>query len=284
MPDKVHDMKHFVFIFFLIVSYPQAYGQDNNFYSWKNETTSGFSLFSSVKEPEGYKRIAANSHSFSEWLRNIPVKEGRPDVLLYNGFKKDNQRAHHLVIDIDTGTKDLQQCADAVIRLRAEYLYATDQQDKISFNFTSGFKCDFQKWSQGYRPRINGNQVAWSKTASADSGYTSFKKYLETIFIYSGTQSLSSEMRSKDLQTIAPGDVFIRGGFPGHAVIVMDVAVHIKTGKRIFLLAQSYMPAQDIHILVNPLDTKYSPWYSENFTEELITPEWTFKKSELKEF
>lgn len=277
-------MKRFVFIFFLIVSYPLAYGQDNNFYSWKNETASGFSLFSSVKEPEGYKRIAAYSLSFSEWLRNIPVKEGRPDVLLYNGFKKGNQRAHHLVIDIDTGTKDLQQCADAVIRLRAEYLYATDQRDKISFNFTSGFRCDFKKWSQGYRPRINGNQVAWTKTTAADSGYTSFKKYLETIFIYSGTQSLSSEMRSKGIQTIAPGDVFIRGGFPGHAVIVMDVAVHAKTGERIFLLAQSYMPAQDIHILVNPLDTKYSPWYSENFPEELITPEWTFKKSELKEF
>jgi hypothetical protein len=255
-----------------------------NTYSWKTQIPASLSLSYRVKEPEGYKRIASNANSFPDWLRHIPVKAGRPDVLLYNGDKKGNQQAHHLVLDIDTGTKDLQQCADAVIRLRAEYLYATDQQDEISFNFTNGFKCDFRKWSQGYRPQVKGNQVTWAKVSPPDSGYASFKKYLQTIFIYSGTQSLSSEMKPKTAQAIKPGDVFIRGGFPGHAVIVMDVAIHSQTGERIFLLAQSYMPAQDIHILVNPRDPEKSPWYSVNFSEELFTPEWIFKRSELKEF
>ena len=27
------------------------------------------------------------------------------------------------------------------------------------------------------------------------------------------------------------------------------------------MLAQSYQPAQDIHIVVNPLNEKMSPWY-----------------------
>lgn len=35
-----------------------------------------------------------------------------------------------------------------------------------------------------------------------------------------------------------------------HAAIVMDVAENAE-GEKIFMLAQSYMPAQDIHLLVN---------------------------------
>jgi hypothetical protein len=57
-----------------------------------------------------------------------------------------------------------------------------------------------------------------------------------------------------------------------------------KQGKKIFLLAQSYMPAQELQILKNPNNAKMSPWYSEEFGETLITPEWTFKKAHLKRF
>jgi hypothetical protein len=79
------------------------------------------------------------------------------------------------------------------------------------------------------------------------------------------------------------GDVFIKGGFPGHAVIVVDMAVN-KQGKKIFMLAQSYMPAQELQVLKNNNNSKNSPWYSEDFGETLVTPEWTFKKSHLKRF
>jgi len=40
----------------------------------------------------------------------------------------------------------------------------------------------------------------------------------------------------------------IRAGSPGHAMLVVDVAED-ERGRRIYLLAQSYMPAQDIHIV-----------------------------------
>ena len=50
--------------------------------------------------------------------------------------------------------------------------------------------------------------------------------------------------------SLQPGDVFIKGGSPGHAVIVVDVAIYPQTGKTVFLLAQSYMLAQQIHIPV----------------------------------
>jgi hypothetical protein len=85
------------------------------------------------------------------------------------------------------------------------------------------------------------------------------------------------------------GDVFIRGGKPGtgnpgHAVIVMDLASDTLTGQPIFILAQSYMPAQDIHILKSPNDPAISPWYHLPDTKILHTPEWDFKIDELKRF
>jgi hypothetical protein len=86
----------------------------------------------------------------------------------------------------------------------------------------------------------------------------------------------------KDIQI---GDVFIRGGSPGHAVIVVDMAVQNETGNKIFLLAQSYMPAQEIHILNNENHVDFSPWYSvENIQSEIVTPEYTFSRNELKRF
>ena len=48
------------------------------------------------------------------------------------------------------------------------------------------------------------------------------------------------------------------------------------------MLAQSYMPAQDIQILVG--DDGKSPWYDLNFGEYLYSAEYTFSKNDLKTF
>ena len=57
-----------------------------------------------------------------------------------------------------------------------------------------------------------------------------------------------------------------------------------ENNEKIFLLAQSYMPAQDIHILNNPENKDLSPWYDLRDTDRLYTPEWTFDKTSLKRF
>ena len=78
---------------------------------------------------------------------------------------------------------------------------------------------------------------------------------------------------------------FIQGGSPGHAVLIMDVAKNPSTQDKMFLLAQSYMPAQDIHILKNEVNKEDSPWYSlDEIDEHLSTPEWTFNRDDLKYF
>ena len=252
-------------------------------YAWKPDHSAKNSLANRIPPPPGAHRLAVLPGHFSEWLRHIPVQPGNPPVLLHNGRKKPNQSVHTHVLDIDVGKRDLQQCADAVMRLRAEHLFSQKLTTAIHFNFTSGDRADYLSWAQGQRPVITGNRVAWQKSQSRDASYSNFRKYMNCVFTYAGTASLSKELiQRKPDDPIVAGDVFIRGGFPGHAVIVMDTAVQGNT--YYFLLAQSYMPAQSIHIPKNPKRADGSPWYQMPTGTKLVTPEWTFKTSERMRF
>jgi Domain of unknown function (4846) len=146
------------------------------------------------------------------------------------------------------------------MRLRAEYLYAQNKMTDIVFIDNEGGKYIFTKPYTRQR----------------------FDAYLQKVFGMCGTASLSKQLKPlSNINNIAAGDVIIRGGFPGHAVIVMDVAQN-NTGQKIYLLAQSYMPAQNIHVLNNPMDDKLSPWYEVNDNKIIYTPEYTFNKNEFK--
>jgi len=48
--------------------------------------------------------------------------------------------------------KDLQQCADAIMRLRAEYFFNQDNIDSICFKAMDGTGLSFAKWMRGERP------------------------------------------------------------------------------------------------------------------------------------
>ncbi len=213
-----------------------------------------------IPVPAGFERLPAAKGSFAEWLQNIRIKKSKT-VFLYNGVPKRNQDAHYVILDVPLSDKDLQQCADAVMRLRAQYLYSQKRFAEIRFSDNSGKK--------------------YVCPPSVDS--TRFERYLETVYAYCGTISLEKQLhRVTGFNNIQPGDVLIKGGSPGHAVIVVDVAVS-KTGKKLYMLAQSYMPAQNIHVLKNPSDSEYSPWYEVNINNSFIfTPEWTFTPDQLK--
>ena len=252
--------------------------------SHKLASTTSNILFKRFDCPEGYVRKTALANSFETWLRNVSLKNAGSPVHLFNGALKMNQDVHAAVLTFDAGTSDLQQCADAVMRLRAEYLYQKKAYDSIVFTFTNGTKAYYSKWRQGYRAQISGNNVTWVKKTQTDTSYSCFRNYLNTVFMYCGTYSLSKELTSISIEEIKGGDVFIHGGFPGHAMIVMDVATNPSTKKKVFMLAQSYMPAQDIHIVKNYSDEALSPWYEIPKNGNLNTPEWAFEVTDLKRF
>jgi hypothetical protein len=237
-----------------------------------------------IAPPEGYVRKPLPEGSFGEWLRGIPIKPGKPQVMLFNGQPKENQEAQFAVVNIDVGKRDLQQCADAVMRLRAEYLYSQGRHEAIHFNFTSGANCAWTQWKQGYRPSIAGAKINWVKKAEPSASHENFRAYMDVIFTYAGTASLEKELEKiGSLKAMQIGDVFIQGGFPGHAILVIDVVENPDNGHRKYLLAQSYMPAQDMHILINPLDPK-SPWYDAEAIGPVETPEWSFLQQDIRRF
>lgn len=243
----------------------------------------GDTVASRFQPPDGFARIAQAPNSFGHWLRRLPLLPGRPKVKLFNGRLKGNQRAQIAVLDLDVGHRDLQQCADAVIRLRAEYLWAVGRRSEIAFRFTSGDPAAWPEWERGMRPAVQGQRVRWRKKTSHNSSYANFRKYLDTVFIYAGSASLEGELNKVPKPSaVLPGDVFIQGGYPGHAVIVLEV-VENDRGKRLFLLGQSYMPAQQVHVLRAPGQT-HSPWYEAKDGGSLVTPEWLFNFSDLHRF
>ena len=240
-------------------------------------------LYQRFAVPPGFERLPVAPNSFAQYLRHLPLKPPGSKVHLYDGREKANAGVYAAVVDLPIGQKNLHQCADAVIRLRAEYLWRTGQFDQIHFNLTNGFRVDYNRWRKGERVKVVGNQTSWEQKTTPSNTYATFWAYLEFVFTYAGTLSLSKELPSVPLSTLQIGDVFIQGGSPGHAIIVVDIAIN-KAGKKVFLLAQSYMPAQEIQILKNPQNADLSPWYSENFGEILPTPEWTFAARDLKRF
>lgn len=265
-------------------SYEQIIDTSPYIFPWKTSYDYSQALLNNVIIPEDYQRISTDKNSFQSWLNHLPINLKDNKVYLFNGEEKYNQQAQYKVLDIDVGNKDLQQCADAVMRLRAEYLYASNQFEKIHFNYTNGVNISFSKWSSGFYPSLKGNKVVWTNSSNNKS-YESFKKYINNIFMYAGTSSLEKEMKSIALKDIEAGDVLIKGGFPGHAVIVLDVVVNNETNDKCFLIAQSYMPAQNIHVLNNPNNDNLSPWYSIKECIDVIeTPEWTFYPNQLKRF
>ena len=254
-------------------------------YPWRNsEAVPKDDLRSRFAPPHGFKRVAADERSFAKWLRNLPLKPLGTAVHLFDGRLKFNQSAHAAVIDIDVGKRDLQQCADAVMRLRAEYLYGLSRFDDIHFNFTDGTKVAFSRWQRGDRPKMSGRKTRWRRGGKTGYDRKNFNRYMTMIFSYAGTYSLDRELKPVHARELQAGDVFIKGGFPGHAIIVADVVISPTSGQKQFLLIQSYMPAQDMHVLNNPNSADGSPWYELAVGDELVTPEWTFSWSDLKRF
>jgi hypothetical protein len=242
------------------------------------------SIASRIAPPQGYRRVPVPNETFAQWLRHLPIA-ARTGVLLHTGEEKRNQRAHFAVLDIDIGDGDLLQSADVPIRLRAEYLIGTNQGDRIAFDLASGEPAAWTKWAKGYRPTFEADGVAWSRRAEPDDSYASFRAYLAEIFQRTDTGLLASQLQPiRNPANMNIGDMFLHPGKPGHCVIVLDMAEDIRTGARLFLLAQGFMPAQDVHLLINPTDADISPWHSLDFGKALVTPEYRFGEDELMRF
>lgn len=235
--------------------------------------------------PKGYEWQSEKAGSFGEFIENFKLKPYGSQILRYDGSPISTQHLHEAVFDIDTGNKDLQQCADAALRLRAEYLYKQKRFDEIKFHFTSGDLLSWNDYKNGTRAFVNGNSVSFRKTAGFDDSYQAFRNYLDLIFNYAGTISLYKEtkqvLKTSDLKT---GDILITPGSPGHIVFIAGVSQN-KEGKKLFLLGEGFTPAQSIHLLSNPFNKNISPWYDLDVNAaETKTARYIFKPTNFRSF
>lgn len=235
--------------------------------------------------PKGYTWMPEIPGDFGYFLVNFPLHPSGFPLRDFRLNLADKQFFHAALLNVDVGEKDLQQCADAWMRLYAEYLWLEKRQDEITFEFTSGQKMSWIDYRSGIRTTENGAFVKFKKTAPQDDSYANFRNYLDLIFKYSGTISLDRESnaitRNEDIKT---GDFLIKPGSPGHCVIIVGRAINAK-GKMIFLLAQGFMPAQDVHIINNPWNKSISPWYElDVHAPKTQTAKYVFEPTSIKRF
>lgn len=239
------------------------------------------SIMERFPPPNGFQRVSFPNESFATYLQNFPLKSQGSSVLLYDGRIKSNQ-VHAAVLDFPLLREDLIQCADAVMKLRAEYFYSRKQYDQIRFKISNGMEVGFSRFAKGERVQVIENKSQWKKGKyKQGTGRDVFEEYLRFIYIYAGTISLKSELKKKPIQNLTPGDVWIEAGSPGHVVMVVD-QVTGKGGQTLFLLAQSYMPSQEMHILKST--SQYSPWFEVPKNQSFPTPEWEFPTKEIYGF
>lgn len=229
------------------------------------------------KPPAGFTRVPVADGSLPAFLRALPLAPEGTKVVDYRGqplYADGHHPGIAAVVDIDVGTRDLQQCADAVYRLHAEWRYTTSARKETSYRALSGTAIPYARYLAGERAVMQGKDLVLRPGAGAHADdHAFFRSYLDDVFAWASTASLERDGKKvKSLAEIQGGDAFVLPGSPfGHAVVVLDVAKD-EAGRFALLLGQSYMPAQSVQVL-RPEAT--SPWFVVAPTDETVTtPFW----------
>ena len=239
---------------------------------------------SALAPPAGFERVPASADSFAGWLRRLPLMPVGTAVVLHDGRPLLDQSIIAAVVDIDTGTSDLQQCADAVMRLRAEFLYSRGLLGAIGFDLVNNERYPFSAYSRGATPRQEGADIALASGKPRGAGHSDLRRYLDLLFGFASTRSLARELQPvPSLGAAEIGDVFIRAGQPGHALIIADMAVSA-SGRRLVLLVQGSMPARGIYVLNNTRYPDLGAWFEIADDLPFVTPGYEFRPDELRRF
>lgn len=232
--------------------------------------------------PAGFARVEVAPGSFGAFLRTLPLAaEGTP-VTSYAGgtiLRPDHSNLA-AVAAIDVGARDLQQCADSIIRLHAEWWLSQGHHDH-AYRSASGVDLPFRRYLNGERIVLEGKQIVWKAKGSARlPSHAALRAYLDGVFAWANTGSLAQQAAKITRADLRPGDFFVLPGGPGHAVLILDVA-RAEDGRVALLLGQGFMPAQSFHVL---RPGPAGPWFIVAPADDGVkTPFWeTFPWSSLR--
>lgn len=212
---------------------PNAEKELSYLYGVNEINKEGMTIGTRFNPPAGYERKAAPKGSMAEFYRNYPMFPSTHHVTNCFGHTYDNTQ----VLKMDLIGDNIQQCADAAMRLRCEYLFKQKMYDKISFHASNA-----NIWS--YNSYLTKN----NKKVSEES----LREYMFYLFSWCGSKSLDDydtvPVKFNDIQV---GDIACRGGSPGHVVTIVDIAYPVDGSKDTIavLFAQSFQPAQETEIV-----------------------------------
>lgn len=227
----------------------------------------GERTIAAIPPPPGFSRVAAGPGSFAAWLRALPLLPDSTPVRDYRGRIRHaaGDTTIAAVVDLDITGRRLEQCMDILLRLRAEYLREAGRADAIVLVLPDGTRLSWPQWRAGMRPVITGGRFPLRRTAGPDSSDAAFHRYLRTIYVHSGTTTFYHHLDPVPPDSLRIGDVVIRTGRPGHAVMIVDLARDGQGNLR-GLVAQGDTPARQLHLLARragdpwiPLDVTRDP-------------------------
>ena len=239
----------------------------------------GTTLETRILTPEGYTRVPAAEDSFAGYLRKYPLLPDDIKLPVYDGSAMDYTDSA-AVFDISLGDEGYQQCADSVIRLYSDYFYATKQYDKISFQFSNGDVCDYNRWRKGKRMLAIAGFSCEIPAALPDDSEQQYMNYLKEVMRYAGTLSLQKESEVISSDELRVGDIVCNDT---HVVLIVDEAVNEK-GEKCYLIGESFIPAVCFHILTKTEGREETPWYTQKDIEKdlFVIGTFPFEKKDIR--
>ncbi|TGK10845.1 DUF4846 domain-containing protein [Leptospira stimsonii] len=203
------------------------------------EAESKWEKISDIETPEGSSRISYPKESFSNFVRNLPLKS-EPTLWTYQ--KENIIRRYDVLAVLNVPLlfrDDLEQCADFAMRIWAEY----HKQKNLLNRF--------------YLFDYNGRKKSFRESGM---NYVSF---LRKSFVSSNSYSLKKGGMSITEADLRPGDIFVQNetGGIGHASMVLDSAEN-SNGEKFYLIGFSFMPAQEMHIEKAPKKFGTKGWFT----------------------
>lgn len=243
--------------------------------SGRDDLTDLTTLDRRFEPPTGFTRVGVEKDSYQDYLRGLPLRTDRTSVKLYNG--ESVYMPSKGIVPLDLGKRDLHQCADSVIRLYAEWLWVEDRATEAQFHYTSGDLARWKDWRAGKILTIKKGKVVQVKAKPAANTHKAYRSWLDRVFTYASTRSMHRDStRIEDPTKLQAGDFFLMGGSPGHVVILLDVA-ESKSGERVALVGQGYLPAREFHVIEGDGDAaRDGVWFKlpSDSRETLATPTW----------
>jgi hypothetical protein len=215
-----------------------------------------------------YHRIKTEPNSFGKWLRELPLNTTGSAVYNYRGgvFKDRADTSVAFVVDLDINGRRFEQCMDILVRLYAEYLWAERQIEILRLPLPGGYWLKWRDWKKGFRPVFKGIDVKMALSAKPDTSIETYKTYLNTVYSESHTQQFYHAYQSVGRTNVQIGDVIIKKGTKGHAIMIVDLARN-EHGDIIALIGNGDTPACQFFLLNYRAD---SPWIPLNYDQETL--------------